>query len=130
MILKALLPFVAICLAVFTELKAAPADTVYTHVDTMPEYAGGAKGLIDYLQDSIAYTRVQWQDNIPERKVLVRFVVNEDGSLSDFNVLHSPSPYFDTQVIKALKNMPPFKPGIKDGKPVKVYYVIPICFKT
>lgn len=85
--------------------------------------------MLRFIQKSIEFPSVNFDDSIPALKVVVRFVVNEDGEISDFKIVKGSSPSFNNAVIRVLKNLKAFKPGIKDGKPVRVYCTIPIMFE-
>jgi protein TonB len=61
-------------------------------------------------------------------KVTSEFTVNEDGRISDIKILKSPSKGFDREVARVVKLMPPFTPGMQQGRPVKVRFVLPFTF--
>ena len=56
----------------------------------------------------------------------IKFLVNEDGSLSQFNVVHSLGSDVDSAMIKALRVMPKWKPATEDDKPVPMWYSLPV----
>jgi hypothetical protein len=56
-------------------------------------------------------------------------VVSEDGSVTDVNVVRGVSPGLDREAVRVVKMLPKFKPGRQQGKPVKVYYNLPVVFK-
>lgn len=64
-----------------------------------------------------------------EGKAVVRFVVNEDGSITDATIIKSDSPGFGKEALRVLGKLPKFKPGMQQGKPVKVYFVLPFQWK-
>ena len=80
-----------------------------------------------YLSDNLQYPDLARNNNISGR-VIVKFVVNEDGSLTDFHVLRGIGGGCDEEAVRVLKKMPRWKPGIQNGKPVKVYFTQPISF--
>ncbi len=109
------------------DLKAQQADSIYINVEIMPEYPGGDAALIKHLRDSLNYPAIDTMDAFDiSGKTIVRFVVNEDGSSSDFQVLRSSSKQLDNAIINSLKSLSHFKPGMQNGKPVKVYYIMPL----
>ncbi|MBR3115320.1 MAG: energy transducer TonB [Bacteroidaceae bacterium] len=59
---------------------------------------------------------------------LARFVVNEDGTIGDIEILKSVDLYCDAEIIRIIKLLPNFTPGQQDGKPVKVWYTLPVTF--
>jgi protein TonB len=60
--------------------------------------------------------------------VHIKFVVERDGSISDVNVIGEAYPDLDKEAVRVVKIMPKWKPGIKDGKAVRCYYILPIRF--
>ncbi len=97
-------------------------------VDVMPEYPGGTTALFDFISKSVKYPEAAKEKGI-EGKVYVQFVIEKDGSLSSFTVLRGVSDELDAEAIRVLKMMPKWKPGMNDGKPVRVQYTIPFYFK-
>ncbi|MBR4837394.1 MAG: M56 family metallopeptidase [Bacteroidales bacterium] len=103
-------------------------DVFSGEVDVMPEYPGGTNAMFDFIQKKVKYPESA-KDKGLEGKVYVQFVVEKDGSLSSFQVLRGVSDDIDSEAIRVLKMMPKWKPGMKDGKAVKVQYVMPFNFK-
>lgn len=104
-------------------------DEVFSgNVDKMPEYPGGVDALMDYLRGNLKYPESA-KNNKQEGRVFVQFVVEKDGSLSSFTVLRGVSDELDAEAIRVLKAMPKWKPGMNDGKPVRVQFVMPFNFK-
>jgi len=102
----------------------APFDVV----DEMPVFKGGDTGIIEYVKANIKYPEPAMANGI-QGKVVVRFVVGKDGSVSKVEILKGVHPELDIEAIRVVKSLPSFeKPGIKDGKEVAVWYVIPIQF--
>ena len=101
---------------------------VYSMVEDMPEFPGGMQGLVTYMGKNLEYPKNARENNIQGR-VMVSFVVNEDGHLSDFSIAKSANDELDNEALKMAKSMPNWKPGTKDGKPVKVRYTIPVNFR-
>lgn len=96
-------------------------------VDRMPEFPGGDSLLLKYVQDSTHYPKDAKIQNI-QGKVIVRFMVKADGSVSDVSVLRGVSPSLDKESIRVVKTIPKFTPGVLKGKTVPVWYMIPIQF--
>jgi TonB family protein len=97
-------------------------------VEDMPEFPGGMQGLLTYIGKNLQYPANARENNVQGR-VMVSFVVNEDGHLSDFKVEKSANDELDNEAIRMAKSMPNWKPGSHEGKPVKVRYTIPINFR-
>jgi protein TonB len=101
--------------------------TIYSKVDKYPEYPGGKAGLTKYLKDNIEYPRVAKENNI-EGTVVVNFVVNVDGSVSDVKIVKSLGGGCDQEALRVVNEMRRWKPGLRGGVPVPVYQNLPIKF--
>ncbi|MBP6731956.1 MAG: energy transducer TonB [Chitinophagales bacterium] len=120
-------PLIIFLFLVLPDLKAQQADSVYSYVEIMPEYPGGEAAFLKHLRDSLNYPAIDTMDALDfSGKTIVRFVVNEDGSSSDFQILRSSSKQLDNAIVNSLKSLSHFKPGMQNGKPVKVYYIMPL----
>ena len=109
--------------------EATDDSEVYTGaVEVLPEYPGGTAAMFEFIQKNVKYPESAKEKGL-EGKVYVQFVVEKDGRLSSFNVLRGVSDDIDAEAIRVLKMMPKWKPGMKDGKAVKVQYVMPFNFK-
>jgi protein TonB len=94
-----------------------------------PEYEGGLLALKKFVAQRVIYPRAQ-ADLGNSGTVLVRFVVDEKGQISSAKIKYSAGPDFDNEALRVVKLIPPFKtPGKIAGKPVKVYFELPIRFK-
>jgi protein TonB len=95
-------------------------DSVYTKVDVQPEFPGGYKALGKYVDGRNHKYPAEAQKNKIEGKVVVQFIINEDGSCSDFEVIKGIGYGCDEAAVEAFKKMPKWKPALVNGKPVKV----------
>jgi len=111
----------------FALCGSAQNDTIFSFVDQMPEFPGGDKAMMSFIGRNVAYPESERVNNI-EGKVLLRFVVDTDGSVTNATVLKHVSPGIDSEAIRVVKMLPNFVPGKQDGKPVKVYYNLPVRF--
>ena len=112
------------------EHVAAAGDSAskpFTYAEQMPMFPGGEDGLRVFLKNNIYYPAYEQKNNIQGRVVL-QFVITEDGSVADVRVIKSVSPGIDAEAIRVVKLLPKFKPGYIQGRPVKVYYVLPVQF--
>ena len=100
---------------------------VYDEVDEMPSFPGGLNGLITFLSQNMVYP-VTAQENGVQGRVIVSFVVETDGSITDVKVARSVDPSLDREAMRVVKAMPKWMPGKKDGKPVRVKYTVPMVF--
>ena len=101
------------------------ADAIYGEPDDLPEFPGGPMALLEYMRTHIQYPTDAREQNIQGR-VVVQFVVNKDGSISDPKVTKSVYPSLDEEAIRFVKTMPAWKPGSHEGNPVRVLYTLPI----
>jgi TonB family protein len=81
-----------------------------------------------FLSEAIRYPRKARKDKI-EGRVIVKFVVNTSGTITNPEIISSPSDLLSAEALRVVKSMPPWQPGKHDGKPVKVFYTLPINFK-
>lgn len=107
--------------------EAPVSDVPFTAVEINPEYPGGEGALGKFLQKNIHYPTIAKENNI-QGKVYVQFIVERDGSLTDVKVLREPGSGTGDEAMRVLKMSPHWKPGIQNGKPVRVQYTIPVNF--
>ncbi|MEO6149098.1 MAG: TonB family protein [Mucilaginibacter sp.] len=100
---------------------------VFNAVEEVPEFPGGMPAFIKFLQENIRYPNVMREKKI-EGRVFVTFVVEKDGSLSDFKVLRDIGYGSGKEAKRVLSLSPKWKPGYQNGKPVRVQYNVPIAF--
>ena len=103
-------------------------NKVYETVEVMPEFPGGMEEMIKFLQMNIKYPEQAAKDKI-EGRVIVQFIVDKTGQVSDVQVARSVSEELDAEAVRVVKSMPQFIPGRQDGKAVAVWYTLPISFK-
>ncbi|MBQ8116029.1 MAG: energy transducer TonB [Prevotella sp.] len=103
-------------------------DKVFDKVEQMPSFPGGQSALINYLKSNIKYPVIAEENGIQGR-VVVQFVIGEDGSISDVRVAKSVDPSLDKEAVRVIKNMPKWIPGKLNGQSVKVRYTMPVTFR-
>lgn len=103
-------------------------ETVYDVVEEMPSFPGGASGLMAYLSQNIKYPVVAEENGIQGRVVLT-FVVERDGSITDVRVVKSVDPSLDAEAKRVIRSMPKWKPGKQNGSAVRVKYTTPVTFR-
>jgi len=99
----------------------------YTIAEAQPQFQGGIEVFYRYLSSNISYPYHAKINNITG-KVICQFVVERDGSLTDFKVVRSPDDELSKEALRVLKKSPNWIPGIQHGQPVRVLYTIPINF--
>ena len=105
-----------------------PENDVYQIVQEMPKFPGGDKELIQFVADHIKYPEEAKKAGTQGR-VYVGFIVEPDGSLSDFKVLRGIGHGCDEEALRVAESMPKWQPGMQRGKAVRVQYLIPVNFK-
>ena len=96
-------------------------------VESMPEFPGGMKVLMNYLHENLKYPSLAKETGIQGR-VFVAFVIETDGSISDVQVLRGIGGGCDQEAIRVVQNMPKWIPGKQRGIPVRVRFNLPIKF--
>lgn len=127
-----LMSFMAVCcLMTANAQKTVVSQTnqkVYDEVEQMPEYPGGMPAMIEFLQTNIKYPEDAVKQKV-EGRVMVQFVVESDGSISDVHVAKQVFPSLDAEAIRVVQVMPKWVPGREKGKVVRVKYNLPIVFR-
>ena len=96
-------------------------------VERLPEFPGGAVEFMKWLTRNLRYPQAARNQKIQGR-VLVSFIVNKDGTTSDFKVLKSAHPMLDREAMRVVRMMPNWKPGEDHGKPCRTMFAIPVVF--
>ena len=102
-------------------------QNVYDQVEEMPEFPGGMPALIEFLQTNIKYPKDAIKQEVGGR-VMVMFVVETDGSISNVRVARNVFPSLDEEAVRVVKTMPKWKPGKEKGRLVRVNYTLPVVF--
>ncbi|MGZ3764948.1 MAG: energy transducer TonB [Mucilaginibacter sp.] len=102
-------------------------NAIFTAVENAPEYKGGMQAFYKYLQQSIHYPANAVKNRV-QGKVLITFIVEKDGSLSNVKVARGVADDIDAEAIRVIKASPNWNPGTQNGRPVRVVYTVPINF--
>ena len=103
-------------------------DGVYLAVPEMPEYPGGAAALLSSFRETLVYPEDAKTEGIQGR-VLVQFIVEEDGSITNPVIIKSVYPSLDAEALRFVSKMPKWKPGKIDGKLCRTKYIVPLNFR-
>lgn len=95
--------------------------------DVEPVFPGGNKGLMDFISTNIRYPQVPLEAGI-QGTVIVSFVVDTDGSITDATVVKSVENYLDWEARRIVRHLPNFAPGIRNGRPSRFKFNIPVKF--
>ena len=110
------------------EPKPEVENKVFDVVEQMPSFPGGNAALMEYLQQNVKYPVVA-QENGVQGRVVVSFVVEKDGSITDVKVVRSVDPSLDKEAARVVKSMPRWIPGKQNGSAVRVKYNVPVSFR-
>ena len=108
--------------------KPEVSNKVFDVVEEMPSFPGGQGALMSFLNSNIKYPVVA-QENGVQGRVIVGFVVERDGSITDVKVMRSVDPSLDREAQRVIKAMPKWKPGKQNGSAVRVKYTVPVVFR-
>jgi TonB family protein len=100
----------------------------FSNIDVLPEFPDGMAGWAKYLQANLKYPEEARKARVTGR-VITEFVVEKDGSLSDINVVRGLGSGLDEEALRVLTGSPKWKPGLLEGRPVRVKYTMPIFFQ-
>ena len=103
--------------------KEEPFDVV----EDMPAFPGGMEAMIQFISNNIQYPADAQKQKIDGR-VLVNFVVEKDGSITEVKVIKPTFPSLDAEAVRVVKAMPKWKPGYQKGQAVRVQFTMPINF--
>ena len=113
------------------EIKTTPTTDqdypIFQVVEQMPEFPGGMGECMKWLQTNIKYPK-EAKEKGEQGRVILQFIVEKDGSITDVKVVRSVSPALDAEAIRVASAMPKWKPGMQRGKVVKVKYTLPVMF--
>lgn len=129
---KTILMAIAACMMTLgaqAQVKNQPniSQEVYDVVEEMPVFPGGIQGMIKFLSENISYPKEAQKKKISGR-VLVSFVVEKNGSVSEVQTERSLYPSLDEEAVRVVKSMPNWTPGKQGGQVVRVKYTLPVTF--
>ena len=108
-----------------TRKDTATDDKIYEVCEQMPIFEGGDAALLKYLRENLKYP-----DNTKDRgvqgRLVIGFIVEKDGSLTDVKVLRPVDIDLDAEALRVIKGMPKWIPGRHNGQRVRVRYLLPI----
>ncbi len=103
------------------------AEPIYSYVEQTPEYPGGQPEMNKFLLQNFDYSKkVDSNTVLPSTKIYVQFIVGMDGAIRNPRIIKGSTPELDKEALRVIKLMPKWKPGKQNGKPVSVYYNLPI----
>ena len=108
--------------------KPVEENKVFDVVEQMPSFPGGMGALMSWLSQNIKYPVIAAENGVQGR-VIVQFVVEKDGSITDVKVAKSVDPSLDKEAARVVGSMPHWIPGKQNGSAVRVKYTVPVTFK-
>ena len=97
-------------------------------VEQMPSFPGGTQALFEYLKENVTYPE-ECEETCVQGRVVVSFVVERDGSITEAKVVKSVYPALDNEALRVVNGMPKWMPGKQNGNSVRTKYTIPINFR-
>lgn len=110
-----------------TDSAGAADDKIYTTVELIPEFSGGVGAMRAFIVKNLNYPAL-CQENGIKGRVVLRFVVEKDGSIGEIKAVLSPHHLLEKEAIRVFRMMPKWKPGRQAGKPVRVMMTLPVTF--
>jgi len=104
-------------------------EYVFTVTDQAPQFPGGDAALLRFIDKNLIKPSVTLCYNGIAGKVMCRFVVEKDGSVSNITVIRSLDSGLDKEAVRVLRLLPKFIPGKYNGQTVRAYYNIPVSFR-
>lgn len=111
-----------------SSLNSKSTEKTFDVVENMPSYPGGRNAMIAFFSSNMKYPEAAKKKGIHGR-VIVNFVVDKDGSITEAKVVRSVDPLLDKEALRLVYSMPKWNPGTMDGKPVRVRYSVPFIFR-
>jgi TonB family protein len=96
-------------------------------VDKMPMFPGGEKALLKFISENTRFPEKAKKQSIVG-KVIIRFCITSTGKVNQISVLKGLSPELDTEAVRVVSTLPDFEPGSQGGRPVPVWFMVPIVF--
>lgn len=103
-------------------------DEIFVAVEQQAEFPGGQAALMKWLGNNIRYPEAAAQNDIQGR-VIVKFVVEKDGSIGNVTVVKGVDKDLDREAVRVCKKMPKWQPGKNNGVAVRSYFNLPVTFK-
>ena len=128
-ILSFIVAFTSSAKAFTAQKMELAADSVYTFADKMPEFPGGEKGLVTFLNQHIVYPAEALKKN-EHGKVHIQFVVSKTGKVENPKVIKGVSTDLDNEALRVISLLPEWTPGEQNGQKVAVQRIIPINFQA
>lgn len=108
--------------------NAGAADNnIHATAEQNPEYPGGTAAMMTFIARNLRYPAL-CQENGIKGRVVLKFVVETDGSIGEIKTMSSPHYLLEKEAIRIVRKMPKWESGRQSGRPVRVWYTIPVNF--
>lgn len=107
--------------------KTDKSKDVFEQVDVVPEYPGGMPAMFDFIGKNLKYPKEAVKNSV-QGKVLIKLIIEEDGSISETSIVKSLGYGCDDEVTRVVKAMPKWSAGKKDNQLVRTSFILPIMF--
>ena len=114
------------------EMEPPPSDEDAVSLriaEDAPQFPGGPVAMMKWLTRNLHYPKALEPQHV-QGKVVAEFIVNEDGSIAYVKVTSGLHPLCDAEVLRVLRMMPRWKPGVMDGEPCRTKVCVPVVFKN
>lgn len=108
--------------------EETPEENIFEFVEVLPEFPGGDEARMKFLRENLVYPTVAKNAGL-QGKVVVEFVVEPDGSLSNIRIKRGKAPSLDEEALRVVKMMPKWTPGKQRNKAVRCRFSLPIIFQ-
>ena len=108
--------------------KEVEQGEVFQVVEEQPMFPGGMEEMMKFLQQNVKYPKEAYEQG-KQGRVIVQFVVNTDGSISNDTIVRSVDPLLDAEALRVVRSMPNWTPGKQKGEPVRVRFTLPVTFR-
>lgn len=119
------------CLISNKSFAQTPTDTtqeIVTMAEVMAQFPGGEEEMFAFINKNLLYPKLA-KENAIEGRVIVRFIIQKDGSIDKIEIIRKLNWGCDEEVLRIIQLMPKWIPGKVNGKPVAMYFTLPIAFK-
>ena len=103
-------------------------DKVFSSVEEMPKFPGGDEALLKYVGMHLNYPKEALRNNV-QGKCILKFVVTKIGTIGKIKIVRSLSQECDEEAKRVVRTLPEFFPGRQNGRPVNVWYTLPVTFR-
>lgn len=114
--------------AIAQNVPVSQSDKIVENPDIVPMFTGGTTEMHRFISNTLSYPADAAERNA-QGLVVYTFVVEKDGSLSNFNIIHRADPLLNEEALRILKNMPPWRPARHNGEIVRSETYVPMYFK-